>query len=138
MTVSIDAAELDLGRYLKSGDQIVVIDFEVTHPGLILIDYLDFYRRFLNKNKKEQKSFFTFLARKGKPSADLQAFYSKYQTWLKQFSVEAPELDLIFKIYSLERVLIYWDKWKDNRLKDKKGLEFKVINLVLSNFAHKL
>lgn len=130
--------DLHAGNILKAGEQVVVIDFEVTHPGLILIDYFDFYRRYLNKTKKEQKSFFTFLARKGKPSAELQAFYSKYQQWLKQFSVEATELDMVFKIYALERVLIYWDKWKDNRLKDKKGLEFKVINLVLSNFAHKL
>lgn len=130
--------DLHAGNILKAGDKIVVIDFEVTHPGLILIDYFDFYRRYLKKSKKEQKSFFTFLAKKGKPSNELQAFYGKYQQWLKAFATQATELDLVFKIYALERVLIYWDKWKDNRLKDKKGLEFKVINLILSNFTHKL
>lgn len=123
--------DLHAGNILKDEDQVVIIDWEVTHPGLILIDYFDFYRRYLNKNKFEQKLFSSFMRGEGKMSENLADFYAKYENWLKPFEVKAPHPRLIFLLYSLERTLMYWDKWKENRLKDKKGLEFKVIDLIL-------
>jgi hypothetical protein len=30
---------------------------------------------------------------------------------------------------------MYWDKWQQDRLSDKKGLESKIVNLILANLS---
>lgn len=107
--------DLHAGNILKDGNEVTIIDWEVTHPGLILVDYFDFYRRYLNKTKDQNPE-------------KLATFHAKYQNWLKPFGVEATSAELTLKLYALERTLMYWDKWKQNRLNDKKSLEFKIIN----------
>ncbi len=110
--------DLHAGNILKDGNQVTIIDWEVTHPGLILVDYFDFYRRYINKTKDQSPE-------------KLTTFHSKYQNWLKPFGVEATNPEVTLKLYALERTLMYWDKWKQNRLNDKKSLEFKIINFEL-------
>ncbi len=110
--------DLHAGNILKDGNKVTIIDWEVTQPGLILVDYFDFYRRYLNKTKDQS-------------SERLATFHGKYQKWLIPFGAEATSPELTMNLYALERTLMYWDKWKENRLKDKKGLEFKIINLIL-------
>lgn len=110
--------DLHAGNILKDGNQVTIIDWEVTQPGLILVDYFDFYRRYLNKTKDQSPE-------------RLNTFHAKYQKWLRPFGVEATSAELSMKLYALERTLMYWDKWKQNRLNDKKSLEFKIINFVI-------
>jgi thiamine kinase-like enzyme len=105
--------DLHAGNILKDGNKIVIIDWEVTHPGLVLVDYFDFYRRYLNKTKSVD-------------TEKLKVFHAKYQNWLRQFGVEATNPELTMRLYALERTLMYWDKWKENRLKDQRGMEFKI------------
>lgn len=107
--------DLHAGNILKDGNQVTIIDWEVTQPGLILVDYFDFYRRYLNKTKDESPE-------------RLNSFHAKYKNWLKSFGVEATSPELSMKLYALERTLIYWDKWKENRLADKRGLELKIMS----------
>ncbi|MFA5583986.1 MAG: phosphotransferase, partial [Bacteriovoracaceae bacterium] len=49
--------DLHQGNVLRDGDQVVIIDWEVSHPGLLIIDYFDFFRRYVNKEKLEVSNF---------------------------------------------------------------------------------
>ena len=40
--------DLHHGNVLRDSSQLVIIDWEVSHPGLLLIAYFDFFRRFVN------------------------------------------------------------------------------------------
>ena len=128
--------DLHAGNILKEQQNVVIIDWEVCHRGLVLVDYLDFYRRFLNKNKKEQVEFFKFMSGNGESPLNLKTFHEKFESWLEKFNLQAPDPKLAFLLYALERTLIYWDKWQQNRLADTKGLECKIINLVLVNLSN--
>ena len=127
--------DLHAGNVLKDCDNVVIIDWEVSHPGLVLVDYFDFYRRYLNKNKDEQKLFFAFFKGEGDVPPLLAEFYKKFEKWGQQFQVPVPEVKLVFWLYALERTLIYWDKWKQDRVSDRKGLESKIINLIFSDLS---
>lgn len=120
--------DLHSGNFLIDNDHVTIIDWEISHPGLVLIDFFDFYRRFLNKDKFEKKLFSEYLKGKKPASGNLLVFYNKYKKWLKQFDIQAEDLRFIILLYSLERTAIYWEKWKENRLSDQKGFEKIIID----------
>ncbi|MFP5385351.1 MAG: phosphotransferase [Bacteriovoracia bacterium] len=123
--------DLHAGNVLKDKENVVIIDWEVSRPGLVLVDYFDFYRRYLYKDDREQKLFFAFLTGKGEVPQKLKMFFEKFEGWSKQFGVEGLNVKLFTWLYAIERTLIFWENWQENRLKDKKGLESKIINLIM-------
>jgi len=56
-------------------------------------------------------------------------FFKKFQAWMKGFDIEVPDNreEQVLLIYALERTLIYYDKWSENRLDDVRGFETKVL-----------
>lgn len=114
--------DLHQGNVLRDGDQVVIIDWEVSHPGLLLVDYFDFYRRFMKKEKMPPEQIVSSLRN--------SSFFEKYSTWLKLFNAEAPKgsESTLPILYATERSLIYFDKWKENRLQDKKGFEYQILS----------
>lgn len=106
------------------------IDWEVTTRGLAIVDYFDFYRRILKKDKNELVEFLSFLKGEGDKTHLFKQFGKDLKEWHLRLGVNLSEdYELIFiLLYSLERTLIYFEKWGENRLKDKKGFEFLIAN----------
>jgi len=112
--------DLHQGNVLRDKDHLVIIDWEVSHSGLLIVDYFDFYRRLVKEERISTKDL--------SHGHVLQDFYSGFQDWLKLFGINLPagHEKAILRLYSLERTLIYFEKWNENRLDDKAGFEFKV------------
>lgn len=115
--------DLHAGNILRNGEEINIIDWEVTTPGLAIIDYFDFYRRYLKTDQRENKAFWKFLAEGGAVPEKLGVFHDKFEKWQEE---NAGEKGLVFLLYAVERTLIYFAKWGENRLSDQKGFEFQV------------
>ena len=127
--------DLHAGNILRDGDTVSIIDWEVTTPGLVIIDYFDFYRRYLKVDPQENKAFWEFLKGNGEAPPKLRAFIQKFIEWQKQFDVLMPSGSerLVFFLYAIERSCIYFEKWGENRLSDRKGFEFKISQCVRSD-----
>src|SRR5690606_26630107 len=103
--------DLHAGNVLRDGDQYSIIDWEGSPRGLVLIDGLDFYRRFAQKKRK----------RFSKVEEDI---FKKFREWSAQhfdLYINEESKDLHFVIYAMERSMILWETRKVDRFQDKNG-----------------
>lgn len=110
--------------------KITFIDWEVTTLGLWAVDYFDIYRRLLKKDRKELKAFLHFLKGGEDRTKHYRVFTQNHLQWIEGLNISNSfKLHKLHPyLYSAERTLIYFDKWKENRLADRKGLEFLIAN----------
>src|SRR5690606_18171104 len=105
-----------------------IIDWEGNLRGLVLIDGLDFLRRYLQKKKKRLKEFVSAF-KEGKLTPEGNSILQNFMKWQNsQFQlpmIEDPSLLVL--IYVIERTLILWEVRRVNRLDDKKGIEYQIL-----------
>ncbi len=122
--------DLHAGNILLSEERLTVIDWEGGTRGLVLIDIMDFSRRFLNTHKREDKKFWKFMQGKRELPSLLANAFVQYANWAKHsFSLEVPlaSFRLHVYLYVLERSLLLYEKRQVDRTLDKQGFEFKVM-----------
>ncbi|WP_408098748.1 phosphotransferase [Peredibacter sp. HCB2-198] len=123
--------DLHAGNILLDDNQIIIIDWELEVRGLVLVDILDFARRYLQRNFFTRMAFQFYL--KGlfrEPPKLILKNLSSYRNWaLVNFKMNVPigSEKLTFLVYAIERSLIYFEKRQLNRLKDRKGFERRIV-----------
>lgn len=125
--------DLHAGNLLYEDQKITFIDWEVTTRGLVLIDILDFYRRYLKTDSFEERKFWNFLDGQEDVPPKLKKLFMDLNNWLdNHFQRSIPEnaLRLIFVLYAFERANIYYKKWNEVRLDDQKGFESKILSIL--------
>lgn len=70
--------DLHAENILRDRDLISVIDWEVTTKGLALIDFFDFYRRYLKTDRREAATSTSILKRKEKLRRSLSLFLRSF------------------------------------------------------------
>lgn len=126
--------DLHAGNILIDEKQTVIIDWEGRVRGLVLIDILDFSRRFLQRHFYERMLFNLFM--RGllrKPPELVQRSFEYYQNWAwSNFRANIPmgSERLSFMIYAVERALILHEKRLVDRFKDKRGIEFNILKAI--------
>lgn len=124
--------DLHAGNILMNQNQAVIIDWEGAILGPVLIDVLDFSRRYIMRNKIIKFTFFQFL--KGKcnlPPHLIGMSLNFYRKWMKDsFGATIPEGSekLSFYVYTLERILILHELRNMNRVEDKSGFEAQILS----------
>lgn len=122
--------DLHAGNILYNGKELHFIDWEVNHPGLLLVDVFDAYRRCSNKERREERELHHFLQGRAETPLRLREIHQKYSRWMKKnFEAHVPEGSekLTLMLYVLERSLMYFEKWRVDRL-SQKGFEIKFTN----------
>lgn len=117
--------DLHAGNLLKS-KTLTYIDWEMSARGLILIDMLDSYRRYLNKSKFEKWKFYSFMkGDKRMPPEKMESFFQDLNGIFGHFPKGSEKI--LFCVYIVERVLIYYRSFgKVDRL-SQKGFEVDFI-----------
>lgn len=120
--------DLHAENILRDRDLISVIDWEVTTKGLALIDFFDFYRRYLKTDRREGRNLYKYLKKEREAPSKLESFFKKFLNWQNDFDLKTTNdsMRLYFYLYALERTLIYYEKWGENRMADERGFEFKI------------
>ena len=122
--------DLHAGNILYNGKNVSLIDWEVSYPGLLLIDVFDAYRRYINKNSHARKRLIRYLEKQTPAPKELNTLNTEYQSWVsKEFQAHSDLLSdrSILIIYAIERTLLYYERWQSNRLEDHHGFEKLVI-----------
>lgn len=113
-----------------NNNNIVVLDWEGAFDSLLIIDALDPLRRFVRKNKWQGFLFWRFMRKKNsKLSKALHKYMQSFALWRREkFNAQTPKASerLSFLIYALERSLVTFEMRQLDRMKDKKGFEYKV------------
>lgn len=125
--------DLHAGNILLDENQVTIIDWEGGTRGLILIDILDFSRRYINRHKMVGQQFWKFIAGKGELPNSVSTSFKNYANWSKEtFNAHVPKGSerLTIYIYVIERSLLLYEKRKVDRLKDKSSFEFKMLEAV--------
>lgn len=127
--------DLHAKNILCDKGQVIFIDWEVTTRGLALIDYFDFYRRILKKDQDECKRFLDYLKKGKNQTTYFYNFFHQMIFWFQSFNnyLIPEQYRLISYLYALERTLIYFEKWGEDRLNDSKGIEFLISNVLDNN-----
>lgn len=126
--------DLHAGNILIDDNQTIIIDWEGQVRGLVLVDILDFSRRYLQKSIWAKFCFWLFM--KGilkEPSSLVKKSLSFYRNWnLVNYEVRLADDSgrLSFMIYAVERALILFEKRKVDRFNDRNGFENKIFTWI--------
>jgi thiamine kinase-like enzyme len=125
--------DLHAGNILRDERGAALIDWEGGISGLVVIDFLDFIRRFIKKHPSQRKHYQALLTKKHPLPPHLRLQHEIYRNWLQEkFSITPyPDTDrLEIIIYVIERSLILYEARKLDRFDDKKGIENFVFKFV--------
>jgi len=123
--------DIHAGNILRDEKRVVIIDWEGSTQGLILIDVFDFLRRVVT----HQKSFWHFLGSNVSAPQEVVGIFKFYRQWAQEnFEVEIPDGSerLTLFVYVLERIFLLGEKRNINRLKDKSSFEYKAYQTSLN------
>ena len=119
--------DLQKDNVVVTPDGYKIIDWEGTCEGLILVDYFDFLRRFLNKN--DPSPFWSFLRGKESLSNEFLVFIEELIFWHKEHfsnSLKVENISMLFMIYALERTVQLGRSERDD-IPDKHTFEFQKV-----------
>ena len=126
--------DLHAGNILIDDNQTIIIDWEGSVRGLVLIDVFDFTRRFLQKSLWDKWHFSLYMRGIVKePPILIKRSLRFYRNWsLINFKINiAPgSARLTFMIYAVERALILHELRGLDRFKDRKGIESWILKAV--------
>lgn len=128
LLVSAIHYDLHARNILRNNNQYSVIDWEGNLRSLVLVDGLDFLRRYLQRNQGKLRRFIKDLGMRNlthDASRTLESF-SQWQTKHFYLQSQIGPVDLIY-IYVIERTLLFWEVRQINRLTDRRGIEFNVL-----------
>lgn len=123
--------DLHAGNVLVGENEITIIDWEGIIRGLVIIDFVDISRRYLNQYKKEARAFHLFMSGgEALLPSPVQILMDNYGCWARNaLKAHVPEGSerITFILYAIERTLILFEKKGVDRLKDARGFEARIL-----------